>query len=204
MTAVDLKQGLKSLYSAATQPQLVDVPPRKYLMIDGVGDPNTSEAFMAAVPSLYTLAYSLRAALKAGEGIAYKVMPLEGLWWVPDWQDFDNADRSNWFWTLMISLPDAVDTALFEQAYGSAKRRKPDLPLDNIRLETLHEGLSAQILHVGPFADEPATLERLDTFIKGQGYSYTGKHHEIYLSDFQRTAPEKLKTILRHPVERPR
>jgi hypothetical protein len=182
---------------------LVDVPPRQYLMIDGTGDPNTSEAFMVAVPSLYTLAYGLRAALKAAAGVAYKVMPLEGLWWVPEGQDYDQGDRSNWFWTLMISLPDTVDASLFEKARDAAKRKKRDLPLDVVRIETLHEGLSAQIMHTGPFADEPATLAKLDAFITAQGCGYRGKHHEIYLNDFQRTAPEKLKTILRHPVERP-
>lgn len=203
MTAVDLKQSLKSLYTAPSEPQLVDVPPRQYLMIDGKGDPNTSEAFMAAVPALYTLAYGLRAALKATEGVAYKVMPMEGLWWLPEGDDFDDSDRTNWFWTLMISLPDGVDAALFEQARDAAKRKKRDLPLDGVRIETLHEGLSAQIMHTGPFADEPETLAKLDAFITAQGLAYRGKHHEIYLSDFQRTAPAKLKTILRHPVERP-
>jgi hypothetical protein len=202
VTAVDLKQNLKSLYTATATPQIVDVPPRQYLMIDGIGDPNTSEAFMAAIPTLYTLAYGLRAILKASQGVAYKVMPLEGQWWVPDLNDFDYVDRSNWQWTLMISLPEDATSEMFDVARQTAKRKKPDLPLNNVRLETLHEGLSAQILHIGPFADEPASIERLNAFIKGQGYSYAGKHHEIYLSDFQRAAPEKLKTIIRYPVER--
>ena len=202
MTTVDLKQSLKSIYTSTTTPQLVEVPPRSYLMIDGRGDPNTSEAFIVAVPSLYTLAYGLRAALKAAKGIAYKVMPQEGLWWVPDGEHFDNADRSNWFWTMMISLPDAVDVSLFEQARDTAKRKKPNLPLDDVRIDTLHEGMAAQILHIGPFADEPATIAKLDAFITVQGFGYRGKHHEIYLSDFQRAAPEKLRTIIRYPVAR--
>jgi hypothetical protein len=202
VTAVDLKQNLKSLYSAASHPQLVDVPPRKYLMIDGTGDPNTSGAFMTAIPTLYTLAYGLRAILKASQGVAYKVMPLEGRWWVPDLKHFDYGDRSNWQWTLMISLPEDATSEMFDAARQTAKRKKPDLPLNSVRLETLNEGLSAQILHVGPFANEPATIERLDAFIQAQGYSYAGKHHEIYLSDFQRAAPEKLKTIIRYPVAR--
>lgn len=201
MTAVDLKQNLKALYGALPQPQFVDVPPRKYLMIDGRGDPNTSQAFQEAVPSLYTMAYSLRAAVKAVEGVAYKVMPLEGLWWVPEGQDYDQGDRSNWFWTLMISLPDTVDTSLFEKARDASMAKKRDLPINSVRMETLHEGLSAQIMHIGPFADEPATLAKLYAFIDAQGCGYRGKHHEIYLSDFQRTAPEKLRTIIRHPVE---
>ena len=157
---------------------------------------------MVAVPSLYTLAYGLRAILKTSQGVAYKVMPLEGQWWVPDLKDFDYGDRSNWQWTLMISLPEDATREMLDVARQTAKRKKPDLPLNNVRLETLHEGLSAQILHVGPFADEPATIERLDAFIQGQGYSYAGKHHEVYLSDFQRAAPEKLKTIIRYPVAR--
>ena len=202
MTTVDLKQSLKSLYSANVMPQVIEVPARNYLMIDGTGDPNSSLVFAAAVSSLYTLAYGIRAQLKDSSGIAYKVMPLEGQWWVPDLKDFDYGDKSNWQWTLMISVPDEATQAMFDTAHQTAKRKKPDLPLNSVRFEMLHEGLSAQILHVGPFADEPATIERLDAFIKSQGYSYRGKHHEIYLSDFQRAAPEKLQTIIRHPVER--
>lgn len=202
MTAVDLKQNLKSLYTAAATPQLVEVPPRFYLMIDGRGDPNTATQYKEAVAALYTLAYGIRAEIKTAQGVAYKVMPLEGLWWVDEISAFRYDDKSNWKWTMMISLPDAVDSAQFERARSAAQRKKPTLPLNQVRLETLDEGLSAQILHVGPFADEPATIAKLDAFIAAQGCHHAGKHHEIYLSDFQRAAPEKLKTIIRHPVER--
>lgn len=202
MTTVDLKQNLKSLYTAAVSPQVVEVPPRQYLMIDGAGDPNTSPQFAIAVSSLYTLAYGIRAQLKKEQGVAYKVMPLEGQWWVADLNDFDYGDKSNWLWTLMISLPDEATKDMFDTARQTARRKKPDLPLDNVRLEVLDEGLCAQILHVGPFADEPATIAKLEAFIKEQGFVYAGKHHEIYLSDFQRAAPEKLKTVVRYPVQK--
>lgn len=202
MTTVDLKQNLKSLYTAAVSPQVVEVPPRQYLMIDGAGDPNTSPQFAIAVSGLYTLAYGIRAQLKKEQGVAYKVMPLEGQWWVTDLNDFDYGDKSNWLWTLMISLPDEATKDMFDTARQTARRKKPDLPLDNVRLEVLDEGLCAQILHVGPFADEPATIAKLEAFIKEQGFVYAGKHHEIYLSDFQRAAPEKLKTVVRYPVQK--
>lgn len=202
MTTVDLKQNLKSLYTAAVSPQVVEVPPRQYLMIDGAGDPNTSPQFAIAVSSLYTLAYGIRAQLKKEQGVAYKVMPLEGQWWVADLNDFDYGDKSNWLWTLMISLPDEATKDMFDTARQTARRKKPDLPLDNVRLEVLDEGLCAQILHVGPFANEPATIAKLEAFIKEQGFVYAGKHHEIYLSDFQRAAPEKLKTVVRYPVQK--
>jgi hypothetical protein len=202
MTPVDLQQNLKSLYSAARTPQLIEVPPRPYLMIDGHGDPNTAPQYKAAVAVLYALAYGIRAEIKTAQGVAYKVMPLEGLWWVDDIESFRYDDKSNWQWTLMISLPEAATSGMFEKARDTAQRKKPALPLDRVRLEALNEGLSAQILHVGPFADEPATIATLDAFIVSQGCAHAGKHHEIYLSDFQRAAPEKLRTIIRHPVVR--
>src|SRR5690606_33330417 len=107
--------------------------------------------------------------LKNTQGVAYKVMPLEGQWWVQDINEFDYGDKSNWEWTMMISLPDEVTGAMFDAARQSAKRKKPGLPLDRVRLETLDEGLSVQILHIGPFADEPATIAKVDAFIAAQG-----------------------------------
>lgn len=201
METIDLKTTEKALYTAKAEPQLVDVPPRRFLAIDGSGDPNTAERYKLAVPALFTLAYGLRAAMKA-QGTVYTVMPLEGLWWVPAGQQFDYDDKSNWEWTLLIRQQDAADTAMLDEARRAARRKKPELPLEDVRLTTLDEGVSAQILHVGPFADEPATVARLNAFIAAQGCVYNGHHHEIYLSDFNRTLPEKLRTIIRYPVRR--
>lgn len=201
MQTIDFKTDPAMFYNAtAKSVQVVDVPPRHYLMIDGTGDPNTSGAYKAAVEALYTVAYTLRAALKAGTGIAYTVMPLEGLWQVREGGDFD--DRADWLWTMMIFQPDGVTAELFAQAKLAARKKKPELAatIDAMRLERLHEGLSVQILHVGPYATEPETLAKIMAFCEANGYLQNGRHHEIYLSDPRKITPEKMKTILREPV----
>ncbi len=199
MITIDLKRELKTVYTAAKQPTLIDVPPLSALMIDGSGDPNTAQRYQDAVQAIFSAAYNLRFSFKK-RGIDFKVMPLEGWWWVDDRADFSYGDKSNWQWTLLIVQPDAVTPADFERARDEVRRKKNPPALADLRLGRIDEGRSAQILHVGPFADEPATIERLHTFIEAEGMSIAGKHHEIYLNDFKRTAPEKLKTIIRYPV----
>lgn len=202
MTKVDLKQTHKMLYSAsATAVTEVTAPPLRYLMIDGAGDPNTAPEYMAAVQALFSLAYALKFAFKkAPDGFDYAVMPLEGLWWVEDPADFSYTERSGWRWTAMILQPDAI-TAEAVAAQQVAIAKKKDLPaLSRVRFEALEEGRALQILHKGPFADEPPTIERLHAEIAARGLRPTGRHHEIYLSDVSKTAPEKLRTIIRQPV----
>lgn len=201
MVKRDLRQELKHLYSpSAKTAQIVDIPRMNFLMIDGSGDPNTAQEYKDAVSALYSVAYTLRFTLKKREGLEYPVMALEGLWWVEDLSKLDMGDKSNWFWTMMIVQPEFVTPTAFEQAVEAVRRKKNPPLLDRVRLDSYHEGLSVQILHLGPYADEAPTLERLSAYAEANGCVYTGKHHEIYLSDPQRAAPDKLRTILRYPI----
>lgn len=203
MTAkIDLKQVLKHLYApSAKQVSLVDVPPMNYLMIDGQGDPNTSQAFQDAVQTLYPMAYGLSNALKAQE-LAYTVMPLEGLWWMDDYSLDFYANKDRAFWTLMILQPEQVTAELVERVREEVRKKKQPPALDKLRFERYHEGLSVQIMHHGAFDDEPPTVARLTAYMEEHGYEVAGNHHEIYLSDFRRVEPAKLKTVIRYPVRR--
>lgn len=200
MGKMDLKKELKPLYNAsAKEAKLVTGWPLRYLMVNGFGDPNTNPDFQAGVEALYTVSYTLKFMLKKGQGLDWAVPPLEGLWWI-QMADFDFERRDDWRWTLMIPQPEQVTKELLAEAVAAAKKKKPLPALERLRLEIYDEGQAAQILHVGPYSEEMATVERLHSFIKEKGFHLCGKHHEIYLSDPRRTAPEKLKTILRQPV----
>jgi hypothetical protein len=200
MSKLDLKKTLKELYQpSAKEVSLVTVPEFTYFMIDGSGDPNTSAHFAAAVEALYSLSYPLKFDLKKAGGEDYAVMPLEGLWWCEDMACFDQSDKRNWLWTAMIVQPLPPTEEQFA-ALKALVRKKKDLPaVDAVRMETWAEGLAAQIMYVGPFAEEGPTIVRLHAFLAEHGYDLAGKHHELYLSDPRRTAPEKLKTIIRQP-----
>lgn len=203
LTKLDLKKTHKRLYTAsAGKVDILDVPPLSYLMIDGSGDPNTAPMYQEAVSALYSTAYALKFAVKKEQGIDYAVMPLEGLWWVDDLSQFSYTDRSNWRWTMLVVQPEMVTSDLFTGVVAEVARKKKLPLLDHVRLETFAEGLSAQILHVGPYSAEAPTIARLHDSIKEQGYVLRGKHHEIYLGDPNRTAPEKLKTIIRQPAKK--
>ncbi|WP_416840462.1 GyrI-like domain-containing protein [Haloferax sp. DFSO52] len=201
MESVDYKRELKHLYRQSDKDvSLVEVPPLSYLMLDGAGNPNTSPTFSAAVETLYPLSYAIRAIVKDEQDLKYVVMPLEGLWWTDEMDDFDVANKDDWQWTLLIMQPDVVTDEIVERARETVSEKK-DLPsLSAVRFETLDEGLSAQTLHVGPFSEEGPTVERVHEFIEQSGYDRRGKHHEIYLSDMRRADPENLKTIIRQPV----
>ena len=200
MGSIDLKKVHAEHYSAKPgNPVVVDVPPRPYLMIDGTGDPNTAPAYRNAVETLYPLAYGLRAAIKQATGDAYTVMPLEGLWWVPDHEDFSYEDRSDWQWTSMICLPDAVAEVDAARVLAEVTERKQLPSGDLARIERFGDGTAAQVLHIGPYSEEPPTIEALHRFILDAGHALTGKHHEIYLSDARKTDTAKLRTILRQP-----
>ncbi|MBM3473101.1 MAG: hypothetical protein FJX75_07545 [Armatimonadetes bacterium] len=202
MDTLDLKRTLKHLYSASAKPQMVEVPEMTFLMIDGAGDPNTSQAFQEAMGALYGTAYTLKFMLKKGaeDPVDFAVMPPEGLWWCEGREDFCMEEKGKWLWTLMIALPDFVTAEHFAEACRQLRERKDPPGLDKLRLERFCEGLCAQVMHLGPYADEPATIAKLHAFIAEQGQSPGGKHHEIYFSDPRRTPPEKMKTILRQPV----
>ncbi|WP_369375148.1 GyrI-like domain-containing protein [Promicromonospora sp. Populi] len=198
----DLKKSLDAYQAKSGRFRVVDVPDLQYLKVDGHGDPNTSTAFAEAVESLYPLAYTCKFASKRALGRDYVVMPLEGLWWADDMDTFTVArDKSRWDWTLMILQPDWIDQEMFASAVEQVRAKSSPPRLDDVRLETLSEGRCVQTLHVGPFDAEAEVLARMhDEFIPAGGLRRVGKHHEIYLSDLRRVAPEKRRTILRQPV----
>lgn len=198
----DFKRTLDAYQARRGKFRLVDVPTMQYLMVDGRGDPNTSPDFDRAVRALYPVAYKLKFASKRDLDRDYVVPPLEGLWWADDMDSFTAArDKSRWDWTMMIMTPDWIDHAMFAAAVERAGAENRPQGLDDVRLETLHEGRCVQTLHVGPFDDEAAVLAQLhEEFVPDSGLRLTGKHHEIYLTDFRRTAPDRLRTILRQPV----
>jgi hypothetical protein len=193
----DFKKTLDAYRAHQGRFRIVDVPDMQYLMTDGHGDPNTSPAFAEAVEALYPAVYKLKFASKRDLGRDYVVPPLEGLWWAEDMESFTTArDKSRWDWTLMLMVPDWIDQAMVRAAV-----ERTGVKRDDLRLRTLSEGRCVQTLHVGSFDDEAGVLAHLHhEFIPGHGLRMTGTHHEIYLSDFRRIAPEKRRTILRQPV----
>lgn len=202
MAPIDLKRVDRAWYSAGADPVLVELPPLRYLMVDGRGDPNTATAYRAAVETLYPVAYAVRKAVIDATGDRYTVMPLEGLWWTPDMADFTTADKGAWHWTLLLRLPPPVSARHAEEVLTATVAAR-DLPAgDRIRVDTLNEGVAAQVLHRGPYADEAPVIAALHRWIADQGLERSGRHHEIYLSDPRRVAPGRLRTILRQPVTR--
>ncbi|MBN1935696.1 MAG: GyrI-like domain-containing protein [Anaerolineae bacterium] len=200
---LDLKKELEHLYNpSAKQPAIVDVPAMNFLMIDGAGDPRTAQGYRDAVQALYSLSYALKFLLKKGEGgVDYAVLPLEGLWWADDMAGFSLDRRGDWRWTMMIAQPEWITADLVQAALAQvARKRDAPVALPQIRFEAYHEGLSAQIMHIGPYAAEAPTIAALHQFIHEQGYALRGKHHEIYLGDPNKTQPENLKTVIRQPV----
>jgi hypothetical protein len=173
-------------------------------MIDGAGDPNTVPEFQAAIETLYPVAYTIKFSLKnAGIGPEYTVAPLDGLWWCEGMMGFDAENRSLWQWTLMIPQPSHIERAMMDSAVSQLIAKGKAGLWKGIRLEAFDEGLCVQTLHIGPYWDEGPRIAAMHTFVHDEGYELRGKHHEIYLSDPRRTSPEKLKTILRHPVSKP-
>lgn len=200
-TKIDYKRELRELYAPGRAPVIVEVPELAYLMIDGHGDPNTAPEFSEAIEALYTIAYAAKFAVKRSpDGVDYGVMPLEGLFWAPDMTAFTSGDKSAWEWTLMIMQPDCVTDEVFGEARAAAAEKKPLEAIARVRFERFTEGPAAQIMHVGPYSAEGPTIERLHAFILEQGYQRAGKHHEIYLSDPRRSAPERMKTVVRQAV----
>ncbi len=197
------EQQLAQLYRARRSPSLVDVPELAFLMIDGHGDPNVSDTYRAALQVLYSVSYGLKFAIKRAGGPVYRVGPPEGLWSVPDMADFATAAKAEWDWTMMIRQPDAVTPALFERTALDVAERKQLPQARDLRLERFAEGRAAQVLHLGSYAGEEPTILALHAFIAEQGYAPRGRHHEIYLGDPRRAAPERLKTIIRQPVSEP-
>jgi hypothetical protein len=173
--------------------------------VDGSGDPNNSQPYMDALEALYSLSYTLKFALKQADGVNYRVAPLEGLWWSEDMDAFVSVAREAWCWTMMIAQPSVVTEDWVARATEEVRRKKDPVALPLVRFALYHEGLAAQIMHLGPYATEAPTIQRLHAFIQAEGGIFDGsvqKHHEIYLGDPRRAAPEKLKTVIRQPFTR--
>jgi hypothetical protein len=201
MDKIDLKKELKEYYwNSIKEIRIVNVPPMNFLMVDGKGNPNISEEFKDAIQSLYSLAYTIKFTLKKESEIDYGVMPLEGLFWTDDMRKFSEDNKKIWKWTLMIMQPKFVTKNIFNNCLEEVKKRKNFQGLSKIRFEKYSEGLSAQIMYIGPYSDEGPTIIKVHDFVKEKGYELKGKHHEIYLGDPRRTKPEKLKTIIRQPI----
>lgn len=198
MLKLDVKKTLAPLYAARPgRVQELEVATQRYLMIDGYGDPATSEAYADAVAALFAVSYAIKFRVKRGPlAVDYGVMPLEGLWWADDPLAFASADRRAWQWTAMILQPACVTDALVDEAIAETRRKKALPALEGLRSELFTEGRCAQILHVGPFATEAATIAQLHAYLDARG-GRRGKHHEIYLSDPRRVDPAKWKTLLR-------
>lgn len=212
MKILDLKKQYKHLYQpSAKKIERVEVPRLQFAMIDGAiekgSEPGRSPGFAEATQSLYSLSYTLKFMLKKRKthAVDYPVMALEGLWWVED-GFFDITVKDNWFYTLMILQPDIITPEIFEEAREQVRRKKGGSDsLSKVRLAFFEEGTCVQTMHIGPYATEPATIERMREFMAANGLKDNvgpngGKHHEIYLSDPRKAAPEKMKTVLRHPV----
>jgi hypothetical protein len=199
---IDYKKEFKHLYKpSAKKVEVVDVPTMNFLMIDGEGDPNTSKSFQDAIEVLYPLSYTLKFTVKKGKiGIDYGVMPLEGLWWADDMSSFSVGNKDEWKWTLMIMQPDLITKEMVQEAIEQVKTKKDPVSLPLVRFEFFDEGKAAQIMHIGPFSEEGPTIEKVHSFIEENGSQRRGRHHEIYLSDIRRAAPEKWKTIIRQPM----
>ena len=201
LTKLDLKQELRPVYAAGLTPRFVDVPCLPYLMLDGHGDPNTSPGYAAAVKAIYAVAYALKGALRhCAAGVDLTVMPLEGLWWSAEKVPYTVGERASWDWTLMIAQPELVTAGLLDDVRECAGRKSSPEGVAGVRLGTLCEGSCAQVMHIGPYADEGSAVSRLRDFIAESGRTPVGRHHEIYLSDPNRTAPQRLKTVIRQPV----
>jgi hypothetical protein len=199
----DYRKELKHLYNPSQKEiGIVDVPVMDFLMIDGQGDPSTSREYQAAVEGLFTVSYALKFMVKRGEQqVDYSVFPLEGLWWADDLSAFALNNRNQWKWTAMIAQPRWVNRDLFGEAVKDVERRKHLTLPTSMRFKTFHEGRAAQVMYIGPFAEEGRTITKIHGFIGDMACELSGKHHEIYMSDFRKTPPEKLKTIIRQPFK---
>jgi hypothetical protein len=199
---IDFKKTLDPYRASHHRFRIVEVPPMQYLMVDGHGDPNTSQEFGDAIEALYPAAYKLKFASKQELGRDYVVMPLEGLWSSPDLESFTTSrDKSRWDWTLMIMVPDWIGRDMFDAAIAKVSAGDRPASLRKLRLETLTEGRCVQTLHIGSFDDEGEILDTMHhEYIPAAGLTMTGKHHEIYFSDFRKGDENKLRTILRQPV----
>ena len=203
MEKLDYKKVYKALYAPSTKNvSEVDVPDMKFLMIDGQGNPNTAEEFQVKTEALYAVAYTAKFMAKAlPDPINYTVMPMEGLWWSDNMDDFITGNKSNWKWTIMIMHPHVITNEIIQDAINQSSKKKENPYFNDLRFETYSEGKAAQIMHIGPFDTEDENIAKIHAYIKENGHQLSGLHHEIYLSDPRRTAPEKWRTVIRQPFK---
>ncbi|MCL3859590.1 GyrI-like domain-containing protein [Actinotalea sp. K2] len=187
-------------YRAADTPARLTVPPLNLLMVDGAGDPRSTQAYTEAVGTLYAVSYGVRAHVKEAGGTPWTVMPLEGLWWALDMAGFSTDRREDWLWTMMIAQPAVVTAEMVEAALSAAATKGRAPAADRLRFEAFDEGDAVQVMHHGPYETEGPTIAALHSSITEQGLVLRGKHHEIYLNDPRRVAPAAVRTILRQPV----
>ena len=208
--AFDFKKECKELYRLKNRPEIVDVPSANYIGVSGQGDPNEAEgAYQQAINVLYAVAYTLKMSYKTDYKIEgffqYVVPPLEGFWWQDNVVGVNYADKSSFNWISVIRLPDFVSQKDFDWAVDTATKKKK-LDCSSAQFMTIAEGLCVQMMHLGPFDNEPATIAVMDEYLKQHGYvndlNADRLHHEIYLSDARKVAPEKWKTVIRHPVKK--
>lgn len=208
MEKLDLKKQYKHLYNpSAKTPEIIEVPRLMFARIDGEIEPGcapgTSPAFAAAISALYGISYTLKFMLKKRpkNPIDYPVMALEAFWWTADGA-YDLSQPSGWRWTAQIMQPEIITPELWAQGLEQLRKKRAEPAIERMRFEAYEEGLSVQMMHIGPYKDEPATVAKMDAYQEVNGYRFRGPHHEIYLSDPMRSAPEKMKTVLRHAIER--
>jgi hypothetical protein len=204
MKKIDFKKEWKEFYNPSYKfPSLITIPKRNYIMVDGNGNPNTSGRFQECVEALFSVSYNLKFMVKKGGlGIDYGVMPLEGLWWCDDMKDFSVDNKDIWKWTMMIVQPDIITKPMVEEAIQIVKKKKDIKIIDELSFNHFSEGESVQMMHIGPFSTEKVTLDKMEVLVQSENLIKFGKHHEIYLNDFRKISPEKMKTILRQPVKR--
>ena len=208
--AFDFRKEYKDLYQPKTAPSIIDVPEMVFIMVDGTGNPNTSEEYKLAVEVLYGLSYTIKMSKMSGTQpngyFDFVVPPLEGLWWLNDGSEAWYKDKGKYCWTSMIRQPDFVDKVVFETAITNLSKKKSHIDTSLARLEVFTEGICVQAMHIGSYDDEPKTIVAIMQFISDNGYVSdiygTRRHHEIYLNDPRKTAPDKLKTIIRHPIRK--
>jgi hypothetical protein len=209
MEKLDLRKNYKNLYQpSAKEVAVVEIPALQFAMIEGAIEPGQSPgispAFQAAMEALYGISYTLKfmSKLRKQDSIDYTVMALEALWWVEDGH-FDITQPDNWHWRAMILQPDHITPAMFAEGIEQVRKKRGGSPaIDRLHLETFCEGLCVQIMHLGPYSAEPPTVAKMEIYAAAHGYKMRGEHHEIYLGDPRRSDPAKLKTVLRHPIEK--
>lgn len=197
---LEYKKLFKKFCQPKQTPEIVELPDIQVLAVEGNGSPESND-FQNAVQALYGSFYTIKfGRKKAGLGPDFSGGPLEGLWWMGDNTGFDQTKRDEWQWKVLLWIPDFISKTDLDTAIAALKKKKPNPALEQVRLEKFEEGKAAQVMHIGPYSAEEPTITLLHKFVEQQGYKLRDKHHEIYLGDPRRSAPEKLKTIIRHPI----